>query len=98
MALCDECIKKEICNVSKFFTGNYGNGLPLVHCKHFIGKAPQEIKTNFQRITATPEALAELMQNCVNCDDCPITDKRVCEDKYESCKEAWLEWLKQESR
>ena len=55
-------------------------------------------ETNFQRITASPEALADLMQDCVNCDDCPITDKRVCEYKYESCKEAWLEWLKQESK
>ena len=54
-------------------------------------------QTNFQRITASPEALADLMQDCVNCDDCPITDKRVCEYKYESCREAWLEWLKQES-
>ena len=53
--------------------------------------------TNFESITATPEALAELMQDCVNCDDCPITDKSVCEYKYESCKEAWVEWLKQES-
>ena len=53
--------------------------------------------TNFESITSSPEALAEFIQNCVNCDDCPITDKSVCEYKYESCKEAWLEWLKQES-
>lgn len=54
-------------------------------------------QTNFQRITATPEALAELMQDCVNCDDCPVTEKSVCQYKYENCKEAWLEWLKQEN-
>ena len=58
----------------------------------------QPKKTNFQRITASPEALAELMQNCVNCDDCPITDKSVCKYKYENCKEAWVKWLKQESK
>ena len=54
-------------------------------------------QTNFARITSGPEALADLMQNCVNCDDCPITDKSVCKYKYENCKEAWFEWLKQES-
>ena len=54
-------------------------------------------ETNFQRITASPETLAELMQNCVNCDDCPITDKSLCKYKYENCKEAWVKWLKQES-
>ena len=56
MALCDECINKENCGVQEFF----GEGkLLLSHCKNFIGKAPREIKTNFQRITATPEALAK---------------------------------------
>ena len=58
-----------------------------------------EVKeTNFDRITKTPEALAELMKDCVFCDDCPITDKSVCKYKYENCKEAWVEWLKQESK
>ena len=62
------------------------------------GEVIRKIKmTNFESITSSPEELADLMQDCANCDDCPITDKRVCEYKYESCKEAWLEWLKQES-
>ena len=54
-------------------------------------------QTNFQRITASPEALAELMNDCADCNNCPITEKSVCEYKYETCKEAWLMWLKQES-
>ena len=102
MALCDECIKKEICNVSKFFTGNYGNGLPLAHCKHFIGKAPREIKTNFQRITASPEALAEFINKAEE------TYERCCKGdiRCDFCDCQWcgiagrselVEWLKQES-
>lgn len=55
-------------------------------------------KTNFDRITASPEALAELMNDCAGCNDCPITEKSVCKYNYESCKEAWLAWLKQESK
>ena len=62
------------------------------------GEVIRKIKmTNFESITSSPEELADLMQDCVNCDDCPITDKRVCEYKFEKCKEAWVEWLKQES-
>ena len=58
-----------------------------------------EVKeTNFDRITKSPEALAELMQNCVDCDDCPITDRSVCQYKDENCKKSWIEWLKQESK
>ena len=73
----------------------------MTEVEHMIYKNCRNVahgrQTNFARITATPEALADLMQDCVNCDDCPITDKRVCEYKYESCKEAWMVWLKQES-
>lgn len=62
------------------------------------GKVVREIPmTNFESVTASHEALAELMKDCANCDDCPITDKSVCKYKYENCKEAWIEWLKQES-
>ena len=62
------------------------------------GEVIREIKmTNFESVTSSPEALAELMQDCVNCDDCPVTEKSVCQYKYENCKEAWLEWLKQEN-
>lgn len=55
-------------------------------------------QTNFSRITATPEALAEFMEKHASCGhDCPITDKNLCKYKYENCKEAWVKWLKQES-
>ena len=53
--------------------------------------------TNFESITATPEALAEVMVVCADCNNCPVTEKSVCKYKYENCKEAWVEWLKQES-
>lgn len=52
--------------------------------------------TNFERITESPEALAGLMLDCADCNNCPITDKSVCKYKYENCEEAWVEWLKQE--
>lgn len=54
-------------------------------------------QTNFSRLTASPEALAELMNDCADCNNCPITEKSVCQYKYENCKEAWVEWLEQES-
>ena len=53
-------------------------------------------QTNFQRITSSPEALAEFMVCCADCNNCP-NEKSVCQYKYENCKEAWVEWLKQES-
>lgn len=62
-----------------------------------IKEMPFGKQTNFDRITSSPEALARLMMDCVYCDDCPITDRSVCKYKYENCKEAWVEWLKQES-
>lgn len=65
------------------------------------GKIIKKMKlkaTNFDEITATPEALAEFMQDCVNCDDCPVSNHNICKYKYENCKEAWVEWLKQESK
>lgn len=56
-------------------------------------------KTNFDRITASPEALAEFIEekcNCINCPtDCPA--KELCDD-YRSCRRAMVMWLKQESK
>ena len=57
----------------------------------------QPKKTNFQRITASPEALAEFMVGSADCNNCP-NEKSVCQNKYENCKETWLVWLKQESK
>ena len=84
------CLMSKIC--AKADGCDIHIGTNIKKCSAF-----KEKQTNFSRITASPEALAELMQDCVNCDDCPIIDKRVCEYKYENCKEAWVEWLKQES-
>lgn len=82
MSICDRCKNK-----CKFMLKNK----TLDTCSLF------EKQTNFDRITASPESLASLMQNYVNCDDCPITDKSICKYKYENCEEEWIAWLKQES-
>jgi hypothetical protein len=84
MSICDSCIRRKGCKWNK--------GNPR-YCTLYTDKN----ETNFSRITKSPETLSELMQNCVNCDDCPITNKSVCKYKYENCKETWVEWLKQES-
>ena len=54
--------------------------------------------TNFERVTESPEALAELMNDCADCNNCPVTEKSVCQYKYKNCKEAWVEWLNEESK
>ena len=58
MALCDECINKKNCGVQEFFEEGR---LMLSHCRHFVGGAPYKIVTNFDRITRTPEGLAEFI-------------------------------------
>ena len=56
-------------------------------------------QTNFDRISASPEALAEFAEHFANCcDDCPVSNKNICEYKCKKCKEALLAWLKQESK
>ena len=61
-----------------------------------LSKTEKEKQTNFQRITSSPEALADFMVCCADCNNCP-NEKSVCQYKYENCKETWVEWLKQES-
>ena len=56
MALCDRCINKENCGAQEFFEEGK---LLLSHCRNFVGEKPRKIVTNFSRITASPEALAE---------------------------------------
>ena len=82
MALCDRCKNK-----CKFMLKNK----TLDTCGLF------EKQTNFDRITKTPEALADFMVCCADCNNCP-NEKSVCQYKYENCKETWLVWLKQESK
>ena len=96
MALCDRCINKGNCGAQEFF--EEGKLLLLSHCRNFVGEAPREIKTNFQRITASPEALAEFiidkLQYCKRpvCPICPVWKK--CDGVS---KDAFVKWLKQES-
>ena len=55
-------------------------------------------ETNFESVTSSPEALAEFAEHFANCsDDCPVSNKNICEYKCKKCKEALLAWLKQES-
>ena len=64
MALCDRCINKENCGVQEFFEEGK---LLISHCRNFVGEKPREIKTNFQRITATPEALKPYRSQLIIC-------------------------------
>ena len=95
MALCDRCINKENCGVQEFF----GEGkLLLSHCRNFVGEAPREIKTNFQRITSSPEALAEFIAwQLSQLNDIHECDIPIDVDDNLFKKEFWLKWLKQES-
>lgn len=65
-------------------------------CGHFEPKKP---KTNFSRVTSSPETLAEFIAekcNCINCPtDCPA--KELCADDHRICRRAMVVWLKQES-
>ena len=63
-------------------------------CKNFVDKTPRKIKTNFQRIAASPEALAEFIVKLV--DDC--TMRHECGICHSWCDEKVVSvWLKQES-
>ena len=61
---------------------------------HMFDNAKQ---TNFDRITASVEALAEWLGNdvCTECYCCHYSGE--CELKGIDTKKQWLEWLKQES-
>ena len=53
--------------------------------------------TNADRIRAmSDEELAELIFDCVACDDCPVGSKK-CKREFVKCKDAALCWLKQEA-
>ena len=92
MGICDECIIKDGCKFAN-------SGLIMKHCKNFIGEAPHKIVTNFDRITASPEALAEFiidkLQYCKRpvCPICPVWKK--CDGVS---KDAFAEWLNEESK
>ena len=75
-------------------------GAELQTCKRY------KTKTNFDRITDSPEALAGFlgeyaMPPCghiVLCKECPLNGKSCLDDNVATDKDAWLVWLKQESK
>ena len=69
---------------------NCGMRIP---CGHFEPKKP---RTNFSRITASPESLAEFIAKSIN-DTIKLTNGNRKYTERIVQKEFWLEWLKQES-
>ena len=77
------CAKQDRCEYGNICQKHDGNN--LIACSFFEQKKPLN---NFERITESPERLAEFMA---------IIDKS--DDKYkEKSKQGWLNWLKQESK
>ena len=87
------------CKGSRMIFKRIENTVTLGRCPMCDGLG--EIKgTNFQRITASPEALAEFIDKTIShcsdydkgCTECPMRENRNCD--YETT----LEWLMQESK
>lgn len=51
--------------------------------------------TNFERITESPETLADFLAWNVQCTICPADE--ICERNMGECEMSMLEWLKEES-
>ena len=52
------------------------------------------MKTNFEKVTASPKDLAFFIACNVKCDDCIISafcKKNIIED--DDCQDIWLKWL-----
>jgi hypothetical protein len=64
-----------------------------------LSKTEKEKQTNFQRITATPEALAEFLSDtcCRLLRDVWSNDGETGEGYWQEDESEWLNWLKQES-
>ena len=76
------CINPKYSNIG---TAQYGQGVQ------------KRIATNADRIRSmSDEELAELIFDCVACDDCPVGSKK-CKREFVKCKDAALCWMKQES-
>ena len=94
MSICATCKHVRYCEIVE-----NGYSSRVKSCKDYI---PNK-QTHFQQITASPEALAEWLDNTF--DYCQAMwhwqcDKCTWSKKNESCvgdKEKWLEWFKQES-
>jgi hypothetical protein len=61
-----------------------------------LSKTEKEKQTNFQRITSSPESLAEFIAKSIN-DTIKLTNGNRKYTERIVQKEFWLEWLKQES-
>jgi len=84
--LCDTCTDLPQCLRNKV-------QMPKTECTRYRGARKQ---TNFQRITANPEALwGGLSQMRSRCWRCGKTkgDDAVCD----GCRRSWLEWLEGEA-
>lgn len=89
MTICESCIRNKDCEWNK--------GNPR-HCTLYIDKE----ETNFDRITASPEALAEfsmrVFKNCAWCldggspEECPFNAFLDCPAES---KENMVKWLKE---
>ena len=87
MTPCETCERKRYCQI---YCNGYSKNVKA--CRDYREAAPL---TNFDRITVTPESLAEFMKLHAFCGDCPQNEK--CDGTYETCPKNWLAWLKQES-
>lgn len=92
MSLCESCIRNKDCEWNK--------GNPR-HCTLYTDKE----ETNFERITKSPEALAEWLSNTFDlcdrgCSHCVIGIERCVEERPngKDTEDLVLEWLKQESK
>lgn len=92
MNLCDRCKNK--CKIDV---------IEIESCINFVGEAPHKIVTNFDRITASPEALAEFIENILDacsgdiyeCDDCQL--RKHC-NPCDGFRKIALNWLNEECK
>ena len=73
------------------------NGRQYISLKRVGEMMKEKRMTNAARIRAmTDEELAEFFQNTTFCDSCFIFKNECGTERY-SCKQRWLDWLKQEA-
>lgn len=90
MSLCNRCKNK--CKIDV---------IEIESCINFVGEAPHKIVTNFDRITASPEALAEFIEiildtcrdDMCGCDMCPLVKHCNAGDSF---RKIALNWLNEE--
>ena len=95
--ICEYCHGAGKIKTIKLISAEQGFDCVEEVCTKCNGSGEKE-QTNFDRITQSPESLAEWIEEleyggnfCVRC--CP----KYCECDNTQCKEMMVEWLKQES-